>query len=784
MSFLANTFRSAEVDRLSYGEKSLAALAAGPMMSHSAIQSMTGRATTTSQHQEQYRHFSGQVFSTIRPIAQRIAKQPIRLVKLNRNRKFAGYATKKFDPKRLAAARSLITKAPDPIALVMKGYEENLEMVEDHWILGVLARPNPYMVRWELLYNTVASLELTGKSFWWLCSDSGDWEQDLTIWPLPSSWVEPVHADNQIFAAWSIRPEGAGSAKIVPANEILYVHYPNPGNPFDAVSPLQANSRTVLTDEAMIEAQRKSMSNGIWPGHAIKIGRHPNSQLSPSGLRPILTKDQRDEITAMIKQRMRGVQLMNEPVIIDGMVEGIEKITLSPAELDFINSQAVTSQRIDEGFGVNPIIKGRVEGANRASSATADDHFCNTTINPKLELISEIMTAYLMDVIDDDLMWYIEKASAFDPDLIRQEVELMSAKCGISINEIRATYNRPPIHGGDVCLIPAGMVAVSVIPLTEPDDGNGPAAVKPIVFSMPGEGRPVDDREGDDDDDASLDKSYNNAYVRQMSPEEHRRLWERLHRREEEKMSITVFSAFRDFGNVLDKRIERFVDAGKSLREAILSGFNVNRFADQIKAAVAEDYAGAMTAGARLEWMLFRPRKRKGFDDHEKGFLPDGVIEALGKAAASVLERSYWLLVGRSVRDDMLSDLDQLEAARSSEDGTTPKSWIGRVLSRLRGDAGAIRSSTLAAAESQSAVNGGQQVSRSEMGKRGVVRYKVWVSREDAKVRPSHRSAEGQRVPIDQSFTVGGQTCMFPCDPDLSPGERCNCRCYTVTEVG
>ena len=54
---------------------------------------------------------------------------------------------------------------------------------------------------------------------------------------------------------------------------------------------------------------------------------------------------------------------------------------------------------------------------------------------------------------------------------------------------------------------------------------------------------------------------------------------------------------------------------------------------------------------------------------------------------------------------------------------------------------------------------------------------KVWVSMEDERVRPTHRAADGQRVPIGESFTVGGFKMSRPGDLRAPIEETINCRC-------
>lgn len=54
---------------------------------------------------------------------------------------------------------------------------------------------------------------------------------------------------------------------------------------------------------------------------------------------------------------------------------------------------------------------------------------------------------------------------------------------------------------------------------------------------------------------------------------------------------------------------------------------------------------------------------------------------------------------------------------------------------------------------------------------------KTWLATNDSRTRETHRVANGQRVPINQSFEVGDSALRFPGDPLGEPGETIGCRC-------
>ena len=59
----------------------------------------------------------------------------------------------------------------------------------------------------------------------------------------------------------------------------------------------------------------------------------------------------------------------------------------------------------------------------------------------------------------------------------------------------------------------------------------------------------------------------------------------------------------------------------------------------------------------------------------------------------------------------------------------------------------------------------------------------TWLTQEDEKVRTPHAEADGQTVPIDEPFIIGGYKMMYPGDTltDNPPGNlTINCRCLEI----
>lgn len=70
-------------------------------------------------------------------------------------------------------------------------------------------------------------------------------------------------------------------------------------------------------------------------------------------------------------------------------------------------------------------------------------------------------------------------------------------------------------------------------------------------------------------------------------------------------------------------------------------------------------------------------------------------------------------------------------------------------------------------------------ITSGELARQGYTRRR-WVTMHDAKVRETHRHAEGQTVGIDEPFVVGGASLRHPGDRLGPASEVINCRCVQV----
>ena len=296
---------------------------------------------------------------------------------------------------------------------------------------------------WGLLYLTIASLELTGKSFIWISERGGRRE----AFAIPTHWVEASVGQSRI-EAWKVRPPGHGEPLTIPASEMVYIAYPSPSDPKGSVSPLQAAAAAIDADGMIDAAQSSAFRNGIFGQHLIIVGSLPGQTGTPH-----LTKTQRAQLIAPIKKMYEGAHRAGTPIILDGLIKDIKPLSNRPDEMSFLDSGKMVKEKILLSFGVNAIVAGQVEGVNRASSVAAESHFCSN-LNPKVELLSQAFTEWLGPMLaapGERLVVWIDRCIARDDELRIKKWEIAARHSLITENEFRRELlGLDDIDGGDL----------------------------------------------------------------------------------------------------------------------------------------------------------------------------------------------------------------------------------------------------------------------------------------------------------------------------------------------
>lgn len=304
-----------------------------------------------------------------------------------------------------------------------------------HPLMRLLSRPNPWLTPWELWYLTTVYLELTGNCFWYcpgLRAGAASLGVPGELWVIPSQWVRIIPDANSFVKGYEVCTPGA-TAERLHADEVIHLKYPNPLDPHYGLSPLQANALTVDTQTELQQARY----------HAFRAGQRPGVVISSE---QVLTEPVVRRLEESLASRLGGRENWHRPLVLE---QGLRASpwTLTPAEMDFVNSSKLTRDEILAVYRVPLPIAGVIEHVGLGSDiwAGARVMFCEGTVQPKLDLIAQVLTRDLGQRYGPDIGVAFPDISPRNQSERRADDEL-DAKLGIrTINEIRAARGLEPL---------------------------------------------------------------------------------------------------------------------------------------------------------------------------------------------------------------------------------------------------------------------------------------------------------------------------------------------------
>lgn len=119
------------------------------------------------------------------------------------------------------------------------------------------------------------------------------------------------------------------------------------------------------------------------------------------------------------------------------------------------------------------------------------------------------------------------------------------------------------------------------------------------------------------------------------------------------------------------------------------------------------------------------------------------------------------------------------DVAGSIQDGLKEGESNAKIAQRVRDTFTGLskdRATTIAQTEVSAAYGDARQKGMKANG----IQFKKWLTARDEKVRASHHEVDGEIVPVDATFDVGGEPLLHPGDPHGSAENVINCRCVCV----
>ena len=389
----------------------------------------------------QYGLFRGWLYSAVNAIASEGAGQPVHLGKMS------GGEEGKPPKKRMRGTKFYLMEGMTNFARE-KAARRELEVIEEHPLYKSLEKPNHMQGRWQFVYSFIANLCLTG---WSYIVASETKEGGVEFWSLPTTWIKP----NKLFTEFKVinpkMPESAQDSKPLDRSQVAFAYLPNPSDPMSAMSPATSQFPAIRIDDHIQTSQEMFFENGIFPGSVVVVGKNPHPDV-PGGVRPRLTAAQRRQVYGVIKKVMGGIQNYGNPAIVDGLIEKIERFSMTQNEMGWDKSEEKIRTRILSAHRVHPFILGETIVGSYAAARIVKEMFFKP-VNAYLDMLGNAMSNFTSVMEGEDLLVWWERCEAVDPQLQWANLRAARSNGDISQNELRAKLGMPPDEDRNESLI-------------------------------------------------------------------------------------------------------------------------------------------------------------------------------------------------------------------------------------------------------------------------------------------------------------------------------------------
>ncbi|RYE84778.1 MAG: phage portal protein [Hyphomicrobiales bacterium] len=311
------------------------------------------------------------------------------------------------------------------------------EVAKDHPLYRLLHEsPNAEQTTLDFLEQLCLSIELRGNGFA---------EKDYIGSKLVA--LTPVHPDAMTVRRIasgdiSYRWRGLdGRYREGSSANILHIRGFG-GDPLGGLSTLTHARKSFGLAASVNQAALRTFVNGLRPSGVLKFDK-------------VMSPDKRAELEQLLAEKFMGAMNAGRPMVLEAGGTW-EQLTFNPEEAQMLESRAFSVEEIARLFGVPPHMIGHTAGNTKLGSSIADmtEGFSKFSLRRRLRRIELAFMKQLLTaadiaagiIIEFNLEGLLRGAS----DARARFYQLMLAAGVMTINEVRALENLPPVPGGDV----------------------------------------------------------------------------------------------------------------------------------------------------------------------------------------------------------------------------------------------------------------------------------------------------------------------------------------------
>jgi HK97 family phage portal protein len=282
----------------------------------------------------------------------------------------------------------MIAEAAASVRLVVF---EGGERATEHPLQQLLERPNPEQSGGDLLEAFYGALQTAGNGYLEAAGDPGSSPGQAApeeLWTLRPDRMAVVPGARGWPEAYEYSVGGRKTRLSRRADgwlPVLHLKLFHPADDWYGFSPLEAAAFAVDVHNASGAWNKALLDNAARPSGALVWGARDGAHMS---------EEQYARFKAELAETHAGMANAGRPLVLEGGLDW-KPMSLTPADMDFVQGKAQAAREIALAFGVPPMLLGVPGDATYANYREANGAFWRQTIAPLVEKTARALTVWL-----------------------------------------------------------------------------------------------------------------------------------------------------------------------------------------------------------------------------------------------------------------------------------------------------------------------------------------------------------------------------------------------------
>lgn len=322
--------------------------------------------------------------------------------------------------------------------------ESDWEPVEaEHEIARLFARPNTKDTTADFISEYVLCRSLFGQAtVMWNPGRDG---KPADLWNLRKNYLTSLPGLSPTFPSgaylytmtqpmlWS----DTSGAITIPRERVVLHRRPHPRFPWDGYSPLTAGNKYVDHLNAVVDSRQMAMDRGLSLDAIISIAGSND--------------DERQQVDGRFRERFTGSNRGQRYAVVDGERVAVNMLGTTPDKMSYTDGYDQGTGAVLALFGVPAEVAFLAGAGSYSQFYAAVRAFQDGTMKPEAKGIGDRLTKDLIQPHwGDDYRVEIKLPPIMDPEQRERQIGTLMTGNAVTVNEIRAAYDMPPMEGGDV----------------------------------------------------------------------------------------------------------------------------------------------------------------------------------------------------------------------------------------------------------------------------------------------------------------------------------------------